>query len=47
MEVNIQPGIFVGMKDVDNSARRLGTYWDCARQIQMCGHPTRGSQRTV
>ena len=48
VKVSVPPGTFVSVTGGDdNSAGRTDTYWDCTGQIQMCGPPTYGSQRTV
>lgn len=47
-KVSVPPGMFVTVTGGDdNSAGRTDTYWGCTGQIQMCGPPTHGSQRTV
>lgn len=48
VEFNIQTETFLSRKrGVDNYVRRTTTHWDHTEQIEMCGHPTCGSQRQL
>lgn len=48
VEFNIQTETFLSMKrDVDNYVSRTTAHWDHTEQIEMCCHPTCGSQRQL